>query len=113
VGLPERRLPGTQKYFKADDKRGITGIITLLLHFALYRLTKWNYDSIIADGRTGDKQRFVTIDSGACVTITRLDIIAGLPKRKQSWPYVLQTASGETLPVSKEVLVALSLEQSG
>jgi hypothetical protein len=45
------------------------------------------------------------------VTITRPQIIAGLPKWKPSVPYVLRTASAETLPFSKDVLAKLTLEQ--
>jgi len=51
----------------------------------------------------------VTIDTGASVTIARPDIVAGIPERKPSRAYVLQTASGETIPVLKEALVELTL----
>jgi hypothetical protein len=53
----------------------------------------------------------VTIDTGASVTIARPDIVAGQPKKKPSRAYVLQTASGETIPVLKEALVELTLGQ--
>jgi len=53
----------------------------------------------------------VTIETGASVTIARPDIVAGKPERKPSRAYVLQTASGETLPVLKEALVELTLGQ--
>jgi predicted aspartyl protease len=43
------------------------------------------------------------------VTVARPDIVAGLPERKLSRPYVLQTASGKTIPVVKEALVELTI----
>jgi hypothetical protein len=43
----------------------------------------------------------VTIDTEASVTVTRLDITAGLPKRDPVTPYILHTASGETLSILK------------
>jgi hypothetical protein len=39
------------------------------------------------------------------------DITAGWPKRNQSQCYMLQTASGETLPILKEALMELTLGQ--
>jgi hypothetical protein len=53
----------------------------------------------------------VTIDTGASVTIARPDIVSGRPERKPSRAYVLQTASGETLPLLRETLVELTLGQ--
>jgi hypothetical protein len=53
----------------------------------------------------------VTIDTGASATVARPDIVAGLPERELSRPYVLQTASGETIPVVKEAHVELTIGQ--
>jgi hypothetical protein len=53
----------------------------------------------------------VIIDTGASVTIARPDIVAEQPERNPSRAYVLQTASGETIPVLKEALVELTLGQ--
>jgi hypothetical protein len=53
----------------------------------------------------------VTIDTGTSKTIARPDIVAGQPEGKPSRTYVLQTASGETIPVMKESLVELNLWQ--
>jgi hypothetical protein len=39
-------------------------------------------NSLYAEGRTGDKPCLVTIDTGASVTDTRLDISAGLHERE-------------------------------
>jgi predicted aspartyl protease len=55
--------------------------------------------SLIADGWVQEKPCRVTIDTGASATVARPDVVAGLPERELSQPYVLQTASGETMPV--------------
>ena len=44
----------------------------------------------------------MTIDTGASVTIARPNIVAEEPKRKLSRAYVLQTASGETIPLQRK-----------
>jgi predicted aspartyl protease len=51
----------------------------------------------------------VTIDTGASATVARPDIVAGLPERELSRPYVLQTASGETIPIVREAHVELTM----
>jgi predicted aspartyl protease len=51
----------------------------------------------------------VTIDTGASATVVRPDIVAGLPERELSQPHVLQTASGEKIPVVKEAHVELTI----
>jgi predicted aspartyl protease len=61
------------------------------------------------DGWIQEKPCRVTIDTGASVTVARPDIVAGLPERELSRPYVLQTASGETIPVMKEARVELTI----
>jgi len=68
-------------------------------------------DSLIAEGWIHGKPCQVTIDTGASVTITQPDIVAGQPVRKPSRAYILQNASGETIPVLKEALVELTLGQ--
>ena len=50
----------------------------------------------------------MTIDTGASVTIARPDIVTGNPERRPGRTYVLQTVSGETIPVL-EALVELTL----
>lgn len=52
----------------------------------------------------------MTIDSGASGTVARPDIVAGEPERKPSRAYVLQTASGEIIPVT-EALAELTLRR--
>jgi hypothetical protein len=53
----------------------------------------------------------VTIDTGASATVARPDVVARLPERELSQPYVLQTASGETMPVMKDAHVELTMGQ--
>jgi hypothetical protein len=72
-------------------------------------LAKWANRSLTADGWIQEKPCRVTIDTGASVTVARPDIVAGLAERKLSRPYVLQTASGETIPVVEEARVELTI----
>jgi hypothetical protein len=65
----------------------------------------------IAQGWIGDRPCLVIINTGVPMPTTRPDITAGWPKRNQSQCYVLQIASGETLPILKEALVELTLGQ--
>jgi hypothetical protein len=64
-------------------------------------LAKWAKGSLTAVGWIQEKPCRVTIDNGASVTVARPDIVAGLPESELSWPYVLQTTSGKTIPVVK------------
>jgi hypothetical protein len=77
--------------------------------FTLQVLTNGSDDSLIAEGWIQGRPCRVTIDTGASVTIARPDIAAGQPWRKPSRPYVLQLASGETIPVVKDAQVELTL----
>jgi hypothetical protein len=54
----------------------------------------------------------VTINTGACVTISRPNIATGWPERKPDLCYRLKMASGESLLRLKEALVKLTLGQS-
>jgi hypothetical protein len=71
-------------------------------------LAKWAEGSLTADGWIQEKPCRVTIDTGASATVDRPDIVAGLPERELSRPYVLQTESGETIPVVTEAFVDLT-----
>jgi predicted aspartyl protease len=79
------------------------------LRFTLKVLAKWAEGSLTADVWIQEKPCRVTVDTGAYVTVVRPDIVAGLPERELSRPYVLQTAYGETIPVVKETHVELTL----
>jgi len=79
--------------------------------YAVKVLAEWAKGSLIADGWIQEKPCQVTIDTGASATVARPDIVAGLPERELGQPYVLQTASGETIPAMKEAHVELTLGQ--
>jgi predicted aspartyl protease len=64
---------------------------------------------IVADSWIQKRPCRVTIDTGPSATVARPDIVAGLPERELSRPYMLQTASGETIPVVKEARVELTI----
>jgi hypothetical protein len=76
--------------------------------FTINVLAKWAEDSLIDDGWIQERPCRLTSDTGASVTITGPDV-AGLSERKMSLPYILQTVSGETIPVMKEVCVKLTV----
>jgi hypothetical protein len=51
----------------------------------------------------------VTVDTGANLTVARTDIAAGWPERQPDQRFRLQTASGEALPILREVFLTLNL----
>jgi hypothetical protein len=63
------------------------------------------HDSLNAEERIRDESYHVIIDTGVSVLIARPEITARLPDRDLAGPYILQLASGKTLPILKEVLV--------
>jgi hypothetical protein len=65
--------------------------------------------SLVTQGCVGDKPCLVTVDTGAYVTVARPDIAAGRPERQPDQRFSLQTASGEALPILKEVFLTLTL----
>jgi hypothetical protein len=65
--------------------------------------------SLFTQDWVGDKPCLVTVDTGAYVTVVRPDIAAGWPERQLSQRFKLQIASGEMLPISKEVFLTLTL----
>jgi hypothetical protein len=67
-------------------------------------------DSLNAKGWIGNKSCLVTINTRTSMIIAQPNITIGLPDRQQTWPYVLQMASGETLLVFIETLLELALE---
>lgn len=71
-------------------------------------LSKRTDDSLIRVLDLGKPCR-VTTDTEASLTITRPGTVAGHPERKLSQLYVLQMASGETIPVLNEAMVDLTL----
>jgi predicted aspartyl protease len=92
-------------------RRGVSESPIKPPRYAVKVLAEWAKGSLIADGWVQEKPYRVTIDTGASATVARPDIVAGLPERELSQPYVLQTASGETMPVVKEAHVELTMGQ--
>jgi hypothetical protein len=58
-----------------------------------------------------NRTRLVATDIGAFMTITRIEIAAGLSDKNPKRPYALQMAPGES-PVFKEALVEVILRRS-
>jgi hypothetical protein len=78
-------------------------------HYALTDTTGLANTSLVTQGWVGDKPYQVTVDTGAYVTIARPDIAAGWPERQPNPHFMLQTISGGSLPILKEVLLTLTL----
>jgi hypothetical protein len=64
---------------------------------------------LVTQGSAGDKPCLVTVNTKEYVTVIRADITAGWPERQQNQCYMVQTVSGETLPILKEVFLILIL----
>jgi hypothetical protein len=78
-------------------------------HYALTDITRKHDTSLFTQGWVGDKPCRVTVDTGAYVTVARPDIAAGWSEREPNPGFMLQTVSGESLPILKEVLLTLTL----
>jgi hypothetical protein len=63
----------------------------------------------VREALRGPTLRQRALDIWVFVGDVREEFAAGLPERELSQPYVLQTASGETLPVVKEAHVELTM----
>ncbi|XP_069674352.1 membrane-associated guanylate kinase, WW and PDZ domain-containing protein 1-like [Periplaneta americana] len=66
-------------------------------------------DGLIAEGRIRGRPCRVLVDTGAMLTIARPDVVRGLPGRAPLRQYELRTASGESLPIQREVFLDLTL----
>ncbi|XP_033607223.1 uncharacterized protein LOC117282280, partial [Cryptotermes secundus] len=78
-------------------------------HYALTDMTEKANTSLVTQGWVGDKPCQVTVDTGAYVMVVRPDIAAGWPERQPNPDFTLQTVSGGSLPILKEVLLTLTL----
>jgi hypothetical protein len=72
-------------------------------------LSQGTHESLIAEALMQGKSCRATIDTGTSVTIAQSDIVSGQPQRKTNRAYVLQTASGESIPLMMEALVGLTV----
>ncbi|XP_069701912.1 uncharacterized protein [Periplaneta americana] len=66
-------------------------------------------DGLIAEGRKKGRPCRVLVDTRAMLTIARPDVVRGLPGRTPLHQYELRTASGESLPIQREVFLDLTL----
>jgi hypothetical protein len=90
-------------------RRGVSEPSITPPRFTIKVLAEWAKGSLTADGWRQERPCRVTIDTEASATVARPDIVAGLPERELSRPYMLQTASGKTIPVVKEARVELTM----
>lgn len=67
-------------------------------HVTLRVLAKKSDSGPSAEGWIGDKSFLVTINTRACMMITRPDLGEGLPETGLPSPYTLQVASEDTSP---------------
>jgi predicted aspartyl protease len=104
-----RQRPPGETGQDSRTRRGVPEPSIKPPRYAVKVLDEWAKGSLSADGWVQEKPCWVTIDTGASATVARPDIVAGLPERELSQPYVLQTASGETIPVVKEAHVELTM----
>jgi hypothetical protein len=74
-------------------RRGLSEPSIIPPRFTVKVLAEWAKGTLTTDGWVQEKPCRVTIDTGASATVARSDIVAGLPERELSRPYVLQTAS--------------------
>jgi hypothetical protein len=70
--------------------------------------TKRTENNLLTQDWIGNKSCLVTIDTEACVTVPRPDIVAVCPEREPSQHYRLTTASGKSLHILKEALVEMT-----
>jgi hypothetical protein len=96
---------------RPENEDGGIGAFKRPPRYAVKMLDEWAKGSLIADGWVLERPCQVTIDTGASATVARPDVVAGLPERDLCQPYLLQTESGETMPVTKEAHVDLTLGQ--
>jgi hypothetical protein len=82
--------------------RGTQGYTLTRPHPTLNFITERAENRLIAQGWVVNKICFVTIYTGACITVARPDFVERNTKRKQSQRYRLTTAPGESLPILKK-----------
>jgi hypothetical protein len=90
---------------EGQRKGANAGICIKPPHYALTDITEKTDTSLVTQGWVGDKPCRVTVDTGTYVTIARPDIAARWPERQPHPGFKLQTVSGESLPILKEVLL--------
>jgi hypothetical protein len=87
-----RQRPPEEMGLGPRTRRGVSEPPITPPRFTVKVLAERAKDSLTADGWVQERPCRVTIDTGASATVARPDIVAGLPERELSRPYVLQTA---------------------
>jgi hypothetical protein len=105
----QEEWPAVGKRARAGGKGRTPGSTLKPPHHALMVITENADPSLVAQGWVCDKPCLVTVDTRANVTVARPDIAAGWPERQPNQRFRLQTASGEALPILKEVFLTLTL----
>jgi hypothetical protein len=90
-------------------RRAKAGVFIKAPRHALMVITENADPGLGTRGLGGDKQCLVTVDTGANLTVARPDIAAGWPESQPDQRFRLQTASGEALPILREVFLTLNL----
>jgi hypothetical protein len=74
-------IPPEENRPRLEKRREDTVLPVMPPCYTLSVSEKYGHESLYAEGPIGDKPCLVTINTGASVTITKLDITAGLPER--------------------------------
>ncbi|KAJ4443007.1 hypothetical protein ANN_04656 [Periplaneta americana] len=111
-GHPRRSCdrPGySQEREGADARRSTSAPSSPSPRLVLKPVDRRCDDGLIAEGRIRGRPCRVLVDTGAMLTIARPDVVRGLPGRTPLRQYELRTASGESLPIQREVFLDLTL----
>jgi hypothetical protein len=90
-------------------RRVDAGLCIKAPHHALTVITESVDPILVTQGWISDKPCLVTVDTGEYITVARPDIAAGWHEREPNQRFTLQTVSGETLPILKDVFLTLNL----
>jgi hypothetical protein len=102
-------LPTVGKHGRAGREGQTPAYALRPSHYWLSGSTERADATLVAQGWVSDKLCWFTVDTGAYVMVARQDIATGWPERQKNPGFMLQTVSGESLPILKEVLLTLTL----
>jgi hypothetical protein len=86
-------------------RKAKAGVYIKAPYHALTFITENAHHNLVTQSWVGNKPCLVTVDTGAKVSVARPDIAAEWPERQPDQRFRLQTASGEALPILKEVFL--------
>jgi hypothetical protein len=102
------RMTNSRNMSRCQWKRGNAGVYIKDPHHALTVIMERADPSMVKQGWVGDRPCLVTVDIQSYVIVARSDITARWAERQQNECYMLQTVSGEALPILKEVFLTLT-----